>query len=153
VKGIDEWRETESGVWGPRPEVRGAKAQGGGRKGGQACTFTINPAAHTSPLRLSAAPGEKMNQFADYENRKSKEQWQVISDEQDCGFRIVPIENPKSKIQTGPMARSTDYSFSRFLHHSGWLRKGGFGHVFRTPAVYTEWTQGWARGSGVSKVS
>jgi hypothetical protein len=29
-------------------------------------------AAHTSPHRLSAVSGEKMNQFADFENRKSQ---------------------------------------------------------------------------------
>ena len=39
-------------------------------KGGQSCTFTINPAAHTIPLRLSTVSGDKMNRFAGCENRK-----------------------------------------------------------------------------------
>jgi hypothetical protein len=34
--------------------------------------LTITSAARTTPHRLSAVSGEKMNQFADFRNRKSK---------------------------------------------------------------------------------
>jgi hypothetical protein len=34
-------------------------------------TLTITRAPHTSPYRLSVVAGENMNQFADFENRKS----------------------------------------------------------------------------------
>jgi hypothetical protein len=46
-----------------------------------------------------------MNQSAGLENRKGRDEWRVMSDEQDCGFRMVSIENPKSKIQNGSMTR------------------------------------------------
>jgi len=45
----DEWQETDKGR---RP------------KRGRLSTLTINQAAHTSPHRLSAVPGAKMNQIA-----------------------------------------------------------------------------------------
>ena len=35
-------------------------------------SLPIDRAAHTSPHRLSAVPGERMKQFADCENRRSK---------------------------------------------------------------------------------
>jgi hypothetical protein len=43
-------------------------------EGGQACTFTINPVAHTIPLRLSVVAGENMKSFADGENHQWEEQ-------------------------------------------------------------------------------
>jgi len=52
----DEWRVVR-------------RRQGRNAEGQQRCTLTINRPAHTFPHRLSAAPGEKMNQFADFENR------------------------------------------------------------------------------------
>src|SRR5208337_2791742 len=64
----------------------------------QPCTLTTNRAAHTSPHRLSAEFGDKMNQFADLENRKSK------------------VENRKSSITkspNGPMTRSMDWPCNR----------------------------------------
>jgi hypothetical protein len=66
-----------------------------------------------------------MNQFADPENRKSQiayskspdhkssDKWQVTSDKQGYRFRIVSIENPKSKIQNCPMIRSADQPIAR----------------------------------------
>ena len=67
---IRELPETKSAVQCPSPDYGGPKAQGGGGKGGQRCTLTINPAAHTIPLRLSTVSGEKMKRFAGCENRK-----------------------------------------------------------------------------------
>jgi hypothetical protein len=41
-------------------------------KGGQ--SRQTNSRVNTTPHRLSALPGEKMNQFAGFENRKSQKQ-------------------------------------------------------------------------------
>jgi hypothetical protein len=56
-----------------RAEVRGVRC-------GQPRTLTTNPATHTIPLRLSTVSGEKMNRFADRENRKGSDEWRVRSD-------------------------------------------------------------------------
>jgi hypothetical protein len=48
--------------------------------------LATDPAAHTIPCRLSVVAGEKMNQLADFENRKSQ---------------IANLKSPD-----GPMARS-----------------------------------------------
>ena len=61
--------------------VRGLGAEVRGQKGGPRCTFTLNPAAHTIPLRLSTVSGDKMNRFADCENRKGVDEWRVMGDE------------------------------------------------------------------------
>jgi hypothetical protein len=50
----------------------------------------MNPAAHTTPLRLSVVSGEKMSLFADLDKGESRN-WK--------------LENRKSPIPNGPMAQ------------------------------------------------
>jgi hypothetical protein len=85
----EQWRVT-SGKWQKSDKDRR-------RKCGGPCTLTINPAAHTSPLRLSTVSSEKMNRFADCENRKSQEKRRVTSD----GGRDAESEvrGPRAKMR------------------------------------------------------
>ena len=53
-------------TWPQRPPGQRAKSEGG--------SATAKPQRDTSPHRISALSGEKVNQSADFENRKSREQ-------------------------------------------------------------------------------
>ena len=65
----DEGRVMRCRARKPGSDDRGRSLQRD--KGGQPCTITINPVAHTAPYRLSVNSGEKMNPFAEFENRQS----------------------------------------------------------------------------------
>jgi len=74
-----------------------AWAMGGGETGGDGA-WSIGRTAHTPPLRLSAESGERMNQFADFENRQSgteNRKWKIEIRELKLENRQSPIANRK----------------------------------------------------------
>ena len=84
---------------------------------------TAGPGVTRTPHRLSAVSGEKMNQSADFENRKS--------------------------IENGRMTQSPDFP----SNPDDCATAGGFRHVLPTPGVYTECMQESLHGGGFSSAS